>query len=283
LREEDRWILSRLSKTIETVTSNLRAYNPSLAIGTAREFFWSEVCDWYIEMIKPRFKNEEETRVARSVLSVVLDQVFRLFHPFVPFITEVLWERLNAQAPTRGISEALPGSELLIHAAWPVSVPAWEDAGIEKDFDLLRDVVREIRNMKAKYNLPPKKELPCIIKASGVSKEALNRLSAHIQSQAFVVSLEISDSPRSAKNAATGVVGDVEVYLEGVLDPDKERSRLEKQRADIAKEIEMREKKLSNDSFVSRAKPEVVQMEKDRLAEAKVQLDSVDKAIKSFD
>jgi valyl-tRNA synthetase len=283
LKEEDRWILSRLSKTIETVTAHLQAYNPSAAITTARDFFWSEVCDWYIEMIKPRFKTEEETRVARSVLSVVLDQIFRLFHPFVPFITEVLWEHLNEQAPVRGLSEPLPGSELLLHAQWPVRVQGWEDEGIEKDFELLQDVVREIRNVRAKYNLPPKNELTAVIKASGGSMEALNRLSSHIRSQAYVVSLEISETPRPVKHAATGVVGDVEIYLEGVLDPDKERTRLEKQKADILKEIEMREKKLSNESFVSRAKPEVVQMEKDRLADAKAQLESLDKAVKGFE
>ena len=119
LAVEDRWILSRLAGVIDAVDEGLRAYNPAAALGAAREFFWGDLCDWYLEMIKPRLRAPETAPVPRQVLATVLDQVLRLLHPFTPFITEVLWERLHEQAPVRGLSAPLPSAPLLVRAAWP--------------------------------------------------------------------------------------------------------------------------------------------------------------------
>ena len=127
LADEDRWILSRLTHTIMAVQTNLQDYNPSAALGAARDFFWSELCDWYLEWIKPRMRDAERAPQAQQVLAVAIDQVLRLLQPFTPFLTERLWQALIEQAPARGIDAELPTSERLIHAAWPQANTAWRD------------------------------------------------------------------------------------------------------------------------------------------------------------
>ena len=276
LEHEDRWILSRLSRTVGATEAHMRRYNPSAAIGTAREFFWSDFCDWYIEMIKPRLYDEARAPVARTVVSLVLDQIIRLFHPFVPFITEALWERLNAQIPQRGLHEAVPPSEMVIHALWPQAHPEWEDDTVEEDFALARDVIRVIRNIRAKYNIPPKRKLPVAIKAPSAQQPVLRRLEPHIVTQAFAASVVVSDAPERAATTATDVVGDLEVYVEGVFDPAEERARLLKEKAKLDKMIAQSARKLSNEGFLAKAPPAVVDKERGRLAEAESQLAAVD-------
>ncbi len=131
LELEDRWILDGLNQAVRAVDQALRDYNPSAAITAAREFFWGSLCDWYLELIKPRLLQEEgeSPRVARQVLAYCLDQMLRLLHPFVPFITEHLWQLLGEQVPRRGLGELAPAaaSEQLIEAAWPTPAPELDD------------------------------------------------------------------------------------------------------------------------------------------------------------
>jgi len=279
LADEDRWILSRLSRTVGAVNRHLRAYNPSAGIGTARDFFWSDFCDWYIEMVKPRLKDEDEAPVARTVMSLVLDQTLRLLHPFVPFITEELWRRLDAQVPQRGLDRPVEVPELLMHAAWPQQDAAWEDDAVEHDFEVLRGVIRTLRDVRAKYNVSPRKPLPVAIQATGEVAEILGRLEAHIRSQGGAETVEVGPAPQRSRTAATGVVGDVEVYVDGVLDPVKERARLEAQKAKVVKQMTGSERKLSNPGFTGKAPEAVIQKERDKLAEARAQLASIDKML----
>jgi valyl-tRNA synthetase len=283
LEPEDRWILSRLSRVINKVTHQLKVYNPSAAIGEAREFFWAEFCDWYLEFIKPRFKNEESAPVARTVLSLAIDQVLRLFHPFVPFITEVLWERLHAQCPTRGLLAPLPSTELLINAAWPEALPEWEDSTIESNIGLVQEVIRSIRDIRSRYNIPPRKELEALIKAEDEDSRVLNRLKNLILHIANLSSLTVSDTVERPALATTQIIGNTEIYLIGVVDPDKERERLEKQRLKLKKESEKAKAKLSNDNFVRKAPSEVVEAEKKKLSELQTQIELVDKSLRALD
>ncbi|MCB0307698.1 MAG: class I tRNA ligase family protein, partial [Calditrichaeota bacterium] len=126
---EDRWILSRVSAAVSEVHQQLEAYNPSMAQGAARAFFWNDLCDWYLELIKPRMKDGDPA--AAQVLVTCLDQALRLLHPFMPFITEALWAKLRQVAPQRGIAAPLPDSALLIQAAWPQGLEAWRDEALE--------------------------------------------------------------------------------------------------------------------------------------------------------
>jgi valyl-tRNA synthetase len=282
LEEEDRWILSRLSKVITKVTEQLYAYNPSAAIGAAREFFWSELCDWYLEFIKPRFRDEQSAPVARSVLSLAIDHVLRLFHPFVPFITEVLWERLHLQCPVRGLEQPLPSSTLLISAEWPTAQSEWIDERIEDDFALIQEVIRSVRDLRSRYQIPPSKEVDALIKAEGQSADVLFRMKHLIRHLGGIGALEISPDVIRPATAATHVVGDLEVYLIGVIDPDREKQRLEKQREKLLMDAAKSESNLQNENFLSRAPAQVVEGEKKKLKDFRAQIDLIDKNLKAL-
>jgi len=297
LADEDRWILSRLTRATQAVHKALEDYNPSGAIGAAREFFWSELCDWYLELIKPRMRNaapalhqtrpdgraESSHAAARQVLAFCLDQVLRLLHPFTPFVTEAIWERLNAQVPVRGIDRELPASPLLIHAAWPTARPEWLDPSIEDRFDFLREVIRAIRDIRNKYGIPPARRLAARIRAAGESLRAVAAGNHLISNMAGLDSLETDPQAARPPDAAAAVVRDAEIYVLGVVDIAQERARLTKQRDQLAGQLAAVEQKLSNESFVSRARPEVVQRERARLAELKTRLAGVEANLKALE
>jgi len=279
---EDAWILSRLSKVIARVTDELRAYNPSAAIGAAREFFWSELCDWYLEIIKPRLKNEAMAPAARSVLAFALDQILRLFHPFVPFITEALWERLNAQCPARGIERPIPSSPLLISAAWPEPRPEWEDENIEAEFAAVQNVIRGIREIRASHNIPPGKKVDGLIKTDGRSADILRRMRDLVAHLGALQSLEIGPSVARPATAVGQVIGDMEIYLAGVVDPAKERERMEGKRKKLLEDVQKAEAKLGNEGFVNRAPAEVVDKEKQKLRDLRAEVDLIDANLKTL-
>ena len=282
LAEEDRWILSRLSRVTQKVTDELRAYNPSAAIGAAREFFWSELCDWYLEIIKPRLKDEAAAPVARSILAFALDQILRLFHPFVPFITEVLWERLNAQCPARGLVTPLHPSAMLISAAWPEPAPRREDEGIEANFGLAQDFVRGIREIRSQQNIPPSRKLDALVKASGRSAEILERMKPLVIHMGRLESLAVAADMQRPATAAAQVVGDIEIYLAGAIDSAKERVRLESRRKKAEEDLRKTEARLSNESFVGKAPAEVVEKERQKLADLRTEIELIDANLKSL-
>ena len=264
LELEDRWVLVRLRRAVEGVTRALGDYNPSLAIGTAREFFWTEFCDWYLELVKPRLRDERYDERAAAVLACVLDQVLRLFHPFVPFITEELWANLGRLHPRRGVDVELAGGELLIGAAWPRPVPAWNDPATLADFDALQGVVRAIRNGRAGANCPPSKKLAAIVLASGGEAETVRRVAPGISRLANLSSLEVEAAFERPKTAIKVVHGGLEIYLLDVVDIEAERKRLEGTLGKRRAELEQTERKLANKGFVDRAPAEVVAEERRR-------------------
>ncbi len=282
LKEEDRWILSRLSRVTRRVDEELRAYNPSAAIGAAREFFWSELCDWYLEIIKPRLKDEASAPMARSVLALALDQTLRLFHPFVPFITEVLWERLNMQCPARGFAEPLPASPLLITARWPESVPEWEDEVLESKFALAQDVVRGIREVRALQSVPPGRKLGALVKAGSREAEVLARMRAFVLHMGKLDSLDVAPDMKKPVGAAAQAVGGIEIYLVGVIDPEKERGRLESRRKKLLDDVLKTQARLSSAGFIERAPADVVEKEKQKLKDLAAQIEIIDANLKSL-
>jgi valyl-tRNA synthetase len=277
---EDRWILSRLAQVIAQVTDHLQAYNPSAALGAARDFFWSEFCDWYLELIKPRLKNDVEAFVARQVVAAVLDQLLRLFHPFVPFITEALWEHLGAYIPTRGIAQPFPTSELLIQAAWPESEATWRHPAVESEFDLMQEVIRSIRNVRSKYNIAPAKKLEAHIKANTEATATLTPKQAHIINLCNLATLEIAPTVERPKLAAAQVVGDLEIYLVGVLDLEKERERLTNQQKKLLKELTPVQKKLENPEFLNRAPAHVIEKERQKVQDMTTELALIEENLK---
>ncbi len=282
LADEDRWMLSRLSQATAAVQRELEDYNPAAALGAARDFFWSELCDWYLEFIKPRMRDPEQAELAQQVLAVSIDQVLRLLHPFVPFLTERLWQALVEQAPVRGIDVALPTSEQLIHAAWPQAQPAWRDEGVEQHIAFLQDIIRGIRDVRSRYTIPPQTRVTARIPAEGETAEALRAGAELLKTMAGLASLEIGADIQRSPDAATAVVGALEVYIPSVIDPEKERGRLAKQQQALQKRIDGSRRKLGNEKFLSNAKPDVVQKERDRLAESEAEMENVEAALSAL-
>ncbi|MBC7818074.1 MAG: class I tRNA ligase family protein, partial [Planctomycetaceae bacterium] len=170
LKLEDQWILSRLSHTAGEVTSMLGRYRFDEATRILRDFVWNEFCDWYLEMIKPRLRDEALKPIAQRVLVSVLDTIVRLLHPFAPFITEELWQRLNEIAPVRGLVDRTPTSgqsnssdvgvrataaPSVMLAPWPDVPTSWQNRDLERRFERLQETIVAVRNVRALYNIAP--------------------------------------------------------------------------------------------------------------------------------
>jgi valyl-tRNA synthetase len=279
LAREDEWILSRLFRAIGDVTDALSEYNPSSAVGAAREFFWNDLCDWYLEIIKPRLSRNEKASVARTVLAYCLDRVLRLFHPFVPYITETLWEELNTRAPRRGLDQEIEVEKLLISGAWPETDSQFIHPDRETEFELVQDFVRAVRDVRARFNIGLSKPISATVKATGETLDRLNiyrRLISHLVN---IESLEIGPDVVRPQLSTTSVVGDTELYLEGLLDPEKEREKLGKQREKLANGVAQTQKKLANERFIENAPAAVVEKEKARLEELTLELELVERSL----
>jgi valyl-tRNA synthetase len=269
LEPEDRWALARLRRAVLSVTAALEDYNPSQALGAAREFFWGDFCDWYLELVKPRLRQEAADPRAGAVLALVLDQVLRLIHPFVPFISEALWESLDGIRPRRGVDEELLCGGPLIAAPWPVARPDWEDEKAGSDMDLLQGVVRAVRNWRSTAGCPPSRKIAAVVKASGDEAAALVRTAPGISHLAALTGLEVRAAFDRPKTAAKVVHRGMEIFLLDVIDVDAERSRLEAGLKKWRKDLEHIEKKIDNPRFVEKAPPEVVAEERRRLEAAR--------------
>ncbi len=266
---EDRWVLDRLDQAVRAVDRGLQAYNPSVALGAAREFFWGALCDWYLEIIKPRLAREgASAAVARQVLAYCLDQVLRLLHPFAPFITEHLWQRLNQRAPVRGLGPRTPAppSELLVSAPWPQPNALLADPQAVVAFGDLQEVVRIIREFRSSESFPLRQPLQVTLKPKAERAAAFQAHGDLVQGLVNLSALHVDLQASRQASWATRVAGPFEVFFHDVIDAEAERQRLLKDLQRVEKEITICEKKLGNKSFVERAPERVVGQQRDRLA-----------------
>lgn len=277
---EDRWMLARTSQVCGSVHGELRQYRFSASIKLLRDLFWESLCDWYVELTKARMRDGTDGAAAKQILAFCLDQVLRMLHPFIPFITERLWQQLNATAPRRG----LPGlaepamSELLIHAAFPPGEgwPRLNDAPVMSVFEALQDATRGIRDIRNRSKVSPGDTVEVTINAPGDRISALRQQASIVCRMAGVGRLHVETGAARPVNAGTVVLGDLQIFVHGVSDDSAERSRLTKERADVERQIAARESKLSNDGFVRNARPEVVEAERERLETLRQQRSALD-------
>jgi valyl-tRNA synthetase len=279
LAMEDRWILSRWAATTQTVTENLEAYQFSEPINVLYKFFWNDLCDWYLEFIKPRMRNPETAGTVQRLSAFLLDNVLRLFHPFLPFITEGIYQHLNQICPERSLDGvvSLPGSPAMVTAAWPAAPAEIVDASVERDMETIQDVIRLIRDIRTQYNILPRQTLTATIKAPASRNELLNGQQHLIRHMANVETRLAGQDFVKPADAATAVHEDLEIYVHGVIDPDAEQKRLAAKKEELIAGIGRCEAKLGNESFVNRAKPDVVERERQRLAQLKEQLAAIEK------
>jgi len=271
LPPEDRWILARLSATIRELQNELTQYHYSVSIKVLRDFFWDAFCDWYIELTKPRFRDAAAGGSTKQVLAFVLDQTLRLMSPFLPFITERLWDELNRIAPRRGLPGVAecPASDMLMLAAYPPKggYPALDDAHVLEMFEDIQSAVRGVRDLRNKCAVPVKQKVKVTIKAAQEHLDLLAEQQHIIAESAGVDGLALVTEVRRPKNAGTTVVGPLQIFVHDISDDDAERKRLEKELADVDKRLTACASKLGNANFVANAKPDVVEAERARLAE----------------
>jgi valyl-tRNA synthetase len=260
----------------------LAAYNPAAAIQAARDFFWNELCDWYLELIKPRMKAPAAAKVARQVLAAVLDQVLRLLHPFVPFLTETLWQKLGELAPVRGVDAEFARSELLVQARWPAAPSAWRDAAAEQQVAAMQQWCVAIRETRARYGTPPKERLSARIQASGASAATLGAVQGLLAAMAGLASVEIGAGVQRTPDSATVVVGDGKAFLLGVVDLQKEKAKLQQQADKLQGQIRGIQQKLGNEGFVAKAPPEVVAQQRQNLERLRQQLAGVQQSLQEL-
>jgi valyl-tRNA synthetase len=266
----DRWILSRLNRLIGDVTGLFDSYQYGEAGRRINDFLWSEFCDWYIEACKiPLYGHNIASRAtAQATLVSVLERALRLLHPFMPFVTEEIWLHLKAGWPSGDHS----WGESLMIAPWPVAAESQIDDEAEEDMVLLMDLVRQIRNARAEFDVTPGKKVPAIV----VGGDKLEMLQSHRELLALLAKLDdtqvtysraLDEKPRKA--VALVAAEGVEAYLPlaGLVDLEQEINRLQKALADTENEIRRAEGMLANEAFTSKAPPHVVQQQRDRLAD----------------
>jgi valyl-tRNA synthetase len=275
----DRWILSRLAQCITDVTTQIDEFKYSEPLAQLYKFFWNDFCDWYLEWAKPRMSDGQQRPIAQNVLAFVLDQTLRLLHPFVPFITEEIFQRLNEVAPVRkldGLVE-IPKSEALVIAEWPKELDAFLDEDAERQICMVQSPIRAVRDIKNKYNITASTKPVVSAVTSVETAKVLKRHSALICQLADIKSFTVGPDIEKPKNAATAVADDVQIYVHDVIDVEAERARLSRQKEQIEKAKQAAEAKLANKNFVTKAKPEVVTQARDRLAELTEQLETIEK------
>jgi valyl-tRNA synthetase len=274
---EDRWILSRLATTTEAITHQLEAYHYNEVADTLYDFIWSEFCDWYVEMSKGRLKDASGRALVQRVLSGVLDTVLRLAHPVMPFVTESLWQTLNEAAFERGLPSPEPAEESVMIAAWP-SLPAeWRDPAMEQRLNRMQRLVRAVREVRNRYQLDVRTPLNVVVHCIEEIAGDFRSLQPFIIQLAGVGSFQAGPQVTKPRQAASYVQPEFEAYtlLEGLINRESEIGRLEKQLAEKQKLLKATEAKLANESFISKAPPDVVQQERDRAEDLRRQIQAL--------
>jgi valyl-tRNA synthetase len=271
---EDRWILSRLTTVTREVTEALEQYRYADASRTLYDFCWVEFCSSYLEMIKPRFHDPAERAVAQRMAAHTLDTLLRLLHPFIPFITEAIWQLLGTLAPARGLTEPQPATPHVIIAPWPVPDPARTAEAIEEQFAQFHAVLSALREMRSRQNIPPRQPLPFAVRCDAARAAALQPLARHFQALAEATATEIGPQVTVPTTHATLHLAGADVYVDlaGVIDVAAETQRLAKQLEKLSGMIAAKEKKLANRSFIDKAPADVVRNEEESLAQLRQQL-----------
>ncbi len=258
----DRWILARTHTVIGEVDRALEEYRFDRAADVLYHFAWHEFCDWYIELVKPDLVEAEagtsgpdarRAAVARTVLLEVLDTLLRLLHPIMPFLTEELWQKF----PHEG--------SYLATSHWPVVDTARLDAGAERDLATLQELVVKIRNIRAEASIDPSRRIELLIRTEDQEQRTLvSEQTSLLLTLARAERVEIVDAFAQDLVSARGVAGafEIAIPLAGLLDFGAERARLTKELAKIDAELDARNRKLSNESFLERAPADVVEKER---------------------
>ncbi|GAB6991415.1 valine--tRNA ligase [Paenibacillus pini] len=256
----DRWILHRLNETSRDITRLMDSYEFGETGRLLYNFIWDDLCDWYIEFAKLSLygENEQAKKNTKSVLAYVLDRTMRLIHPFMPFISEEIWQHLPHEGDT------------ITLAAWPEYNAEFENAEAAREMALLMDVIRAVRNIRAEVNVPMSKKIELMIQAGDEQVlQIVKRNEIYVQRFCNTSSFEVGTDLPTPDKAMTAVVTGAELFLPlaGLIDIGQEIIRLEKEIQNLNNEVERIEKKLGNQGFVAKAPAKVIDEEKAKLAD----------------
>ena len=273
LELEDKWVLSKLNTLSKEVCENLDKYEIGIAAAKIYDFIWDTYCDWYIELTKPRLNSGDEARArsAQQVLLYVLTDILKLLHPFMPFITEEIWQAL----PHDG--------EALMIARYPEYTESLAFPAEERDFEMVMNAIRAVRSRRAEMNVPPSRKAHLFITTD--RQDAFRSGEIYITKLAYAEQITISSElPADAEKMVSAVTEEARLFMPmaELIDLDKERARLEKELEKARKNYEGQMRKLSNENFISRAPEAVVQTERERAEKAKALVENLETSLKNL-
>ena len=263
---EDKWIVSKYNTLVSEVTRNIDQYELGLAAAKLNDFIWDNFCDWYIEIAKTRLQNGDEN--VQKVLCYVLSGAMQLLHPFMPFITETIWQALPHEGPSVMVSK------------WPEYDEKLHFAAEEAQMETLMDAVRAIRNRRSEMNVPPSKKAKVLILTE--KKDTFAAGEGFFPKLAYASGIELIDAvPADAAKMASVVTGDAQLYMPmgDLIDFAAERARLEKEKAKVEDDIEFVMKKLNNPKFVDKAPEKVVAVEREKAEKLREHLAKLEESI----
>ena len=259
----DRWIRDSLNNTVTDVRQHLEEYRFNDAAGRIYQFVWHEFCDWYLELIKPALydkRSPQEKRVAQHTLFTVLKTALQLLHPFMPFVTEEIWQKVTED------------EGYIMVSRFPEPDDSLEDSDACDRMELIKSIINSIRNIRGVMNISPSKKLKILISVPDSDTLSIMEMGrGYIRDIANLEDLAIETNALEPKGSATGVVGSVKVYvfLEGVVNVAAEKKRLEKEIKKLEKDLGIVSRKLGNQDFMEKASPEIVEKEENKFSALK--------------
>ena len=270
LQIEDKWVITKLNRLVSEVTEHINHYDLGLAASKITDFIWDYLCDWYIELTKTRISAGGQTALdAQKVLVFVMVNALKLLHPFMPFITEEIWQ-------------AIPNDcESVMISKWPEYKEELNFVQDEKEFEKIMNAIKGIRNARAEKNIPPSRKASLFIETS--SKEIFEKCAPFFEKLASASEVKVSDK-FDVENSMQVVTDSARILipLGDLIAKDKELERLNKEKEFFEKEIKIFTSKLSNENFVSRAPEKVVNAEREKLAKVQEKLEKVLESIKEL-
>jgi valyl-tRNA synthetase len=264
------WILNRLQIAIERVNKHLENFNFNEAAKVIYEFTWSDYCDWYIEIAKTSFNinNESYTNTVKIISKYVLRNIIILLHPYAPFVTEEIWSKIKKQ-----------GDSDLIITSWPSVDKKWINRSSDDEMEILKNLISSVRTIRSQMNVPPNKLCNMIVKCNTKQKSILNSYSLIIKSLAKIDNIEMTEDAKKPSQSATAIVDNMEIFipLDGIIDFDIEKDRLQKRINELKMHLVNVKKKLENKDFLNRAPENVIRHEKEKKENMILELDKITK------
>ena len=273
LETEDKWILSKLNRVVKEVCDNMDSFELGVAAGKIYDFIWDDYCDWYIELTKPRLNGDDEAakESAQRVLLYVLVEILKLLHPFMPFITEEIWQAL----PHEG--------DALMMQSYPEYSEALNFPEDEANFGMVMDAIKAIRARRSEMNVPPSRKSHLIIVTD--KAKAFTDGEKFICKLAYASGVEVrAELPESADGMVSVITDNARMFMPmaELVDLEKERARMEKELANAKKQLDGQNAKLANENFVSRAPEKVVNAEREKKAKLEALIENLEESLKNL-